>query len=57
MVVQFGARPVDLHISGLENSAQSIELDEGYVKAVVAERLVGTRIVMEKVSVGATLSI
>ena len=52
-----GARPVDLHISGLEKLGAAIELDEGYVKAVVAERLVGTRIVMEKVSVGATLSI
>ena len=52
-----GARPVDLHISGLEKLGATIELDEGYVKAVVAERLVGTRIVMEKVSVGATLSI
>ena len=52
-----GARPVDLHISGLEKLGATIELDEGYVKAVVADRLVGTRIVMEKVSVGATLSI
>ena len=41
-----GARPVDLHISGLEKLGATIELDEGYVKAVVAERLVGTRIVM-----------
>ena len=48
---------MDLHISGLEKLGATIELDEGYVKAVVADRLVGTRIVMEKVSVGATLSI
>ena len=41
----------------LEKLGATIELDEGYVKAVVADRLVGTRIVMEKVSVGATLSI
>ena len=32
-------------------------LEEGYVKAQVSDRLVGTRIVIEKVSVGATLSI
>ena len=44
-----GARPVDLHISGLEKLGATIELDEGYVKAVLADRLVGTRIVMEKV--------
>ena len=43
--------------SGLEKLGATIELDEGYVKAAVAERLIGTRIVMEKVSVGATLSI
>ena len=46
-----------IFISGLEKLGATIELDEGYVKAVVADRLVGTRIVMEKVSVGATLSI
>ncbi|WP_419731317.1 UDP-N-acetylglucosamine 1-carboxyvinyltransferase [Pasteurella multocida] len=52
-----GARPVDLHISGLERLGASIILEDGYVKAYVDHCLVGTRIVMEKVSVGATLSI
>ena len=52
-----GARPVDLHISGLEKLGADIVLEEGYVKAQVLDRLVGTHIVMEKVSVGATLSI
>ncbi|MCQ9121471.1 UDP-N-acetylglucosamine 1-carboxyvinyltransferase [Rodentibacter pneumotropicus] len=52
-----GARPVDLHIGGLEKMGADIVLEEGYVKAQVMERLIGTRIVMEKVSVGATLSI
>ena len=52
-----GARPVYLHISGLEKLGADIVLEEGYVKAQVLDRLVGTRIVMEKVSVGATLSI
>ena len=52
-----GARPVDLHISGLEKLGTDIVLEEGYVKAQVLDRLVGTRIIMEKVSVGATLSI
>ncbi|MBN6064894.1 UDP-N-acetylglucosamine 1-carboxyvinyltransferase [Aggregatibacter actinomycetemcomitans] len=52
-----GARPVDLHISGLERLGAKIALEDGYVKAYVDGRLSGTRIVMEKVSVGATLSI
>ncbi len=52
-----GARPVDLHISGLERLGAEIVLEDGYVKAHTNGRLAGTRIVMEKVSVGATLSI
>lgn len=52
-----GARPVDMHISGLEKMGAAIELDEGYVKATVNGRLKGARIYMDKVSVGATLSI
>ena len=52
-----GARPVDLHISGLERLGAKIVLEDGYVKAYVDGRLIGTHIVMEKVSVGATLSI
>lgn len=52
-----GARPVDMHISGLEKMGAKIELDEGYVKATVDDRLTGTRVYMDKVSVGATLSV
>ncbi len=52
-----GARPVDMHISGLEKMGARIILDEGYVKADVADRLQGARILMDKVSVGATLSV
>ena len=52
-----GARPVDLHISGLEKLGAKITLDEGYVKATVNGRLKGAHIVMEKVSVGATVTI
>ena len=52
-----GARPVDLHISGLERLGAKIVLEDGSVKAFVEGRLSGQRIVMEKVSVGATLSI
>jgi UDP-N-acetylglucosamine 1-carboxyvinyltransferase len=52
-----GARPVDLHISGLEALGAKIKLEEGYVKAKVEGRLQGTHIVMDKVSVGATVTI
>lgn len=52
-----GARPVDMHISGLEKMGATITLDEGYVKAEVNGRLTGARVLMDKVSVGATLSV
>ncbi|WP_028023116.1 UDP-N-acetylglucosamine 1-carboxyvinyltransferase [Enterovibrio calviensis] len=52
-----GARPVDLHIHGLEQLGATITLDEGYVKAHVDGRLKGAHIVMDKVSVGATVTI
>ncbi|WP_272535192.1 UDP-N-acetylglucosamine 1-carboxyvinyltransferase [Providencia sp. PROV212] len=52
-----GARPVDLHISGLEKLGANIVLEDGYVKATVNGRLKGADIVMDKVSVGATISI
>lgn len=52
-----GARPVDLHITGLEQLGAEIKLEEGYVKASVDGRLKGAHIVMDKVSVGATVTI
>ncbi|MGL6295594.1 MAG: UDP-N-acetylglucosamine 1-carboxyvinyltransferase [Plesiomonas sp.] len=52
-----GARPVDLHISGLRQLGADIQLEEGYVKASVNGRLTGAHIVMDKVSVGATVTI
>ena len=52
-----GARPVDLHITGLEQLGAEIKLEEGYVKASVQGRLKGAHIVMDKVSVGATVTI
>ncbi|MGD8108276.1 UDP-N-acetylglucosamine 1-carboxyvinyltransferase [Pantoea sp. FN0302] len=52
-----GARPVDLHITGLEQLGAEIKLEEGYVKASVNGRLKGAHIVMDKVSVGATVTI
>jgi UDP-N-acetylglucosamine 1-carboxyvinyltransferase len=52
-----GARPVDLHIHGLEQLGANIVLEDGYVKASVDGRLKGAHIVMDKVSVGATITI
>ncbi|HIF9193456.1 TPA: UDP-N-acetylglucosamine 1-carboxyvinyltransferase [Photobacterium damselae] len=52
-----GARPVDLHITGLEQLGATITLEEGYVKAHVDGRLKGAHIMMDKVSVGATVTI
>lgn len=52
-----GARPVDLHLIGLEQLGATIVLEEGYVKASVKGRLKGAQIVMDKVSVGATVTI
>lgn len=52
-----GARPVDLHIKGLEALGADITLDEGYVKAHVKGRLKGGLVAIEKVSVGATITV
>ncbi|MEW9799044.1 UDP-N-acetylglucosamine 1-carboxyvinyltransferase [Alteromonas sp. CYL-A6] len=49
-----GARPVNLHLSGLERMGATIEVDEGYIRASVNGRLKGARIFMDMVSVGAT---
>lgn len=49
-----GARPVNLHLTGLEQMGAEIEVDEGYIRARVNGRLKGARIFMDMVSVGAT---
>ena len=49
-----GARPVDLHISGLEKMGADIKVENGYIHAVTSGRLRGAEIFMETVSVGAT---
>lgn len=52
-----GARPVDMHIEGLKKLGAEINLTDGYVSAKAPNGLVGAHVVMEKVSVGATLSV
>ncbi|MFO0295656.1 MAG: UDP-N-acetylglucosamine 1-carboxyvinyltransferase [Rhodospirillales bacterium] len=49
-----GARPVDLHLKGLEAMGARIELSEGYVDALAPQGLRGAEIVFPFVSVGAT---
>ena len=48
-----GARPIDLHLAGLEKMGARIEVNEGYVEAT-ADRLHGATIVLDFPSVGAT---
>ncbi len=49
-----GARPVDIHIQGLERMGAAIKVENGYINAKVDSRLKGAEIFMEMVSVGAT---
>jgi UDP-N-acetylglucosamine 1-carboxyvinyltransferase len=49
-----GARPVDLHLKGLEAMGASIEIAGGYVLARAPEGLKGAEFVFPTVSVGAT---
>ena len=49
-----GARPVDLHVKGLELMGAKIQVESGYVKAFAPDGLKGAEIVLEIVSVGAT---
>ena len=48
-----GARPIDLHIKGLEKLGAQISQEHGYIEAR-AERLKGTHIVFEKITVTGT---
>ncbi len=49
-----GARPVDLHLKGLEQMGAEITLDGGYINAAVPQGLRGADFVFPFVSVGAT---
>ena len=52
----FGTRPIDLHIKGFKALGAHVEIENGIVKAH-ADKLVGTSIYMDQVSVGATINI
>lgn len=49
-----GARPVDIHIQGLERMGAQITVENGYINAKVDGRLKGAEVFMEMISVGAT---
>jgi UDP-N-acetylglucosamine 1-carboxyvinyltransferase len=49
-----GARPVDLHVKGLEQMGADITLDGGYINATAKDGLKGAKIIFPKISVGAT---
>ncbi len=49
----FGPRPIDMHMRGLEALGATLDVSHGYIEAR-ADRLLGTRIVLEFPSVGAT---
>lgn len=48
-----GSRPIDMHLKGLERMGAKINSEHGYVEGV-ADRLHGTRVLLEFPSVGAT---
>jgi len=49
-----GARPMDMHLKGLEAMGAEITVEHGYVDAKVKGRLHGARIVFDKVTVTGT---
>lgn len=51
-----GARPIDQHIKGFEALGASVDISEGKITAT-ADKLVGTPIYMDIVSVGATINV
>jgi UDP-N-acetylglucosamine 1-carboxyvinyltransferase len=52
----FGFRPMDQHVKGFEALGATVEIEHGIIK-VHAEKLVGSQIYLDVVSVGATINI
>lgn len=52
----FGVRPIDQHIKGFESLGAKVEIEHGYIK-LTANKLIGTSIYLDVVSVGATINI
>jgi UDP-N-acetylglucosamine 1-carboxyvinyltransferase len=54
---KIGSRPIDLHIKGLIQLGAKIVLEENYISASIRRPLIGKHIYLEKISVGATITI
>ena len=52
----FGGRPIDQHIKGFEALGAKVVVEDGVIKAE-AEKLIGTDIYLDVVSVGATINV
>ncbi len=52
-----GARPMDIHLSALEQMGAKIEIKNGYIVADIQGRLQGANIIFHTASVGATCNI
>ena len=52
----FGVRPIDLHIKGFEMLGAKVDIIDGMVSAK-ADKLIGSSIYMDTVSVGATINV
>ncbi len=52
----FGVRPIDQHIKGFEALGATVVVEHGVIRAW-ADRLIGTQIYLDVVSVGATINI
>lgn len=52
----FGVRPIDQHIKGFEALGATVKVENGMIKAY-AEKLVGAKIYLDVVSVGATINV
>ena len=53
---KLGARPIDQHIKGFEALGANVTVEQGNITAT-ADKLVGTSIYMDMVSVGATINV
>ena len=49
-----GTRPVDIHLFGLKKLGAKIKIKNGYIQAEAKKGLIGTKIKLPKISVGAT---
>lgn len=52
----FGVRPIDQHIKGFEALGATVTIENGMIRAY-ADRLVGAKIYLDVVSVGATINV